>query len=701
MATAFLKVTNNASSLLAADIAAGATSLSVSTGDGSAKFPAVPFEVSIDSEIFLVSVKNVDVFTVAGAQEGTSQAEHLAGAEVRLNITAKHISDINTAVNTLEALHPTALVAGRVVIAGAGGILTDDADFTFANETLTVTRIITGHLTASAADFNGPVVMTSSLAVAGEVALGAPVTMSSSLGVAGSASFGAPVSMYSSLGVAGLALFVSVNILGGDIAACDITVGSGKTLDVSAGTLTLADNQISGDKVEGGTIAAITIDVLTGGAIDIAPATAANYHLRISGTAKLNSGEQALYISFPSETVPTNAIWISLKSTATSGDLTGVRSRVYGNADSAGANVRGGYLEAKMAATSKYAAMLEGALAHADYSAGNATISGDVRGFTAHISQGAGLNAANLYGILVSIQTRGDESITDDDVGLMIRNEAVGGNGRTMDAAIKIADLYMGGGTKGFTYDIIFQNDATLVDDGTWLALAGSKLKVVAPDISGVMTAASLLTMPAFKLGDTVTLNGQAFDAGSGYLEIDTTGKTGLLMDGGIVNGGTGVLNYHQNQFGGDFVSGGAHTTATKIFVLGRLTGHAGDTTDLSAMKFNTSTTMTNNCGLVSTLHLIEPLITTGGHTVTIATTLYIHSTPTEGVTNAAIYVASGDQILASGVLKVGIVQVVGARVVDAKIDDAINAGAWDATTAGVLEACRDALVTHGLVAAS
>jgi hypothetical protein len=47
------------------------------------------------------------------------------------------------------------------------------------------------------------------------------------------------------------------------IANSDITVGSGKTLNVSAGTLTLADNQISGDKVEGGTINAITITTLT------------------------------------------------------------------------------------------------------------------------------------------------------------------------------------------------------------------------------------------------------------------------------------------------------------------------------------------------------------------------------------------------------------------------------------------------------
>jgi hypothetical protein len=47
------------------------------------------------------------------------------------------------------------------------------------------------------------------------------------------------------------------------IATSNITVGAGKTLDVSAGTLTLANDQISGDKVEGGTINATTITTLT------------------------------------------------------------------------------------------------------------------------------------------------------------------------------------------------------------------------------------------------------------------------------------------------------------------------------------------------------------------------------------------------------------------------------------------------------
>lgn len=39
------------------------------------------------------------------------------------------------------------------------------------------------------------------------------------------------------------------DIDGGTIDGTDVTVGSGKTLDVSAGTLTLANDQIYGDKI--------------------------------------------------------------------------------------------------------------------------------------------------------------------------------------------------------------------------------------------------------------------------------------------------------------------------------------------------------------------------------------------------------------------------------------------------------------------
>lgn len=48
---------------------------------------------------------------------------------------------------------------------------------------------------------------------------------------------------------------------------------------------------------------------------------------------------------------------------------------------------------------------------------------------------------------------------------------------------------------------------------------------------------------------------------------------------------------------------------------------------------------------------------------------------------------------------KVAGTQVVGARVIDGRCDDAINSG--DGTTDGVIDALRDAMITHGLIAAS
>jgi hypothetical protein len=77
-------------------------------------------------------------------------------------------------------------------------------------------------------------------------------------------------SIADSTGVVTLAssVLTTADINGGTIdgvtmATSDITVGAGKTLDVSAGTLTLANDQISGDKIQGGTIGSTTITTLT------------------------------------------------------------------------------------------------------------------------------------------------------------------------------------------------------------------------------------------------------------------------------------------------------------------------------------------------------------------------------------------------------------------------------------------------------
>jgi len=71
---------------------------------------------------------------------------------------------------------------------------------------------------------------------------------------------------------------------------------------------------------------------------------------------------------------------------------------------------------------------------------------------------------------------------------------------------------------------------------------------------------------------------------------------------------------------------------------------------------------------------------------------------PTDDETNA--FQLGGDMTV-SGVYKVDGTQVVSNRVVDARIDDTVNESTWDSTTAGVLDAIRDAMITHGLMAAA
>jgi len=59
----------------------------------------------------------------------------------------------------------------------------------------------------------------------------------------------------------------------------------------------------------------------------------------------------------------------------------------------------------------------------------------------------------------------------------------------------------------------------------------------------------------------------------------------------------------------------------------------------------------------------------------------------------------TGNVNITVGTLEVAGTQVVGARVIDARCDDAVNSG--DATTDGVIDALRDAMITHGLIAAA
>lgn len=105
MPTAFLSVKNNAVGTLLNDILSNAVSLELQAGEG-ALFPGTfLYHISINNEILSVGGKSGDVLTgLIHAREGTSASDHAAGAAVELLITAQQLSDIHTAVNTLEAV---------------------------------------------------------------------------------------------------------------------------------------------------------------------------------------------------------------------------------------------------------------------------------------------------------------------------------------------------------------------------------------------------------------------------------------------------------------------------------------------------------------------------------------------------------------------------------------------------------------------
>ncbi len=84
-------------------------------------------------------------------------------------------------------------------------------------------------------------------------------------GGAGALTFSAAATIVAAAGLTLPAVTLGGAVTGNaqTISNANVTVGASRTLDVSAGTLTLAADQISGDKVEGGTINAVTINTLT------------------------------------------------------------------------------------------------------------------------------------------------------------------------------------------------------------------------------------------------------------------------------------------------------------------------------------------------------------------------------------------------------------------------------------------------------
>lgn len=145
-----------------------------------------------------------------------------------------------------------------------------------------------------------------------------------------------------------------------------------------------------------------------------------------------------------------STLYLALTSSATSGNVYGFRLFV-SSTDTSGTagHTRGIRCEADMGAGAK-ATLLEAGLFTAKVSSGTATVT-NIRALTGHISIGDTLIVSgDVCAINAHIQTRGNEDITGTHCGVYIKNEAVGGNGITLDSALYVTEASLGGGEKGY-----------------------------------------------------------------------------------------------------------------------------------------------------------------------------------------------------------------------------------------------------------
>lgn len=105
VATTFLEVKNNATGALSGAVndTDDPVDLVLGAGEGAAFPDAFPFHVTVENEILSCTSKPAaDTLRCTRAAQSTTAASHASGVAVELRVTAKSISDLNTAVGALE-----------------------------------------------------------------------------------------------------------------------------------------------------------------------------------------------------------------------------------------------------------------------------------------------------------------------------------------------------------------------------------------------------------------------------------------------------------------------------------------------------------------------------------------------------------------------------------------------------------------------
>ena len=271
----------------------------------------------------------------------------------------------------------------------------------------------------------------------------------------------------------------------------------------------------------------------------------------------------------------------------------------------------------------------------------------------------------------------------------------------THTATVSTGLLTASGGLSATTG--VFSSTVTLSGTAANIALGSNFLsgdggdEGVSVDASGNVTcsgtlavngAASTTDDTTFACFNTVAMTVNAFGAA-------TTLQIGSLSPVGVGFNAT-AQNYIRHSFGGSHTSGGGSTVEIGASFSGALTGAAGDTSYLTMVNVApisiTTQGNTDTIGVVASLRITEPIITVvAGDMITVAATTYIASAPTEGTTNAALYVASGATYLLGGLsVSGGALAVSGSNFQASQGLTAGRLGTYDASTLSAISTFND-----------
>ena len=292
-----------------------------------------------------------------------------------------------------------------------------------------------------------------------------------------------------------------------------LTAQAGDTVDVSAATLTLADNQISGDKVEGGTIAGITITSLTATSADINGGTA---DATVIGGA---TSAAATFTTMASDSV-------NIDGGAVDGTIIGAATSAAGTFStltSASADINGGAVDGTTIG-------------------GSASAAGS---FTTMTSDSVDINGGAIDGVTLS------SSSVDIDGGA-VDGTVIGANASAAGtfSTIASASATLTGGTATGMTTVTATNlnsgNATITGGsiaGTDIDMTGKTLTVANDSISGdkihngTISGASLAGSADTMTGYDITVGaGRTLDVSSGTLTLAANSISGDKIDGGTIS---------------------------------------------------------------------------------------------------------------------------------------------------------------------